>query len=72
MNPVKNTIEAVRLLVSGPDHYIVSLARTQDQVRQAQALRFQVFNIELEEGLFGNWAPNDVPIVRTQNDCKHG
>jgi putative hemolysin len=51
MNPVKNTIEAVRLLVSRPDHYTVSLARTTDQVRQAQALRFQVFNIELEEGL---------------------
>src|SRR5215831_15577777 len=51
MNPVKNTIEAVRLLVRRPDHYTVSLARTADQVRQAQALRFQVFNIELEEGL---------------------
>src|SRR5215471_4082052 len=51
MNPVKNTIEAVRLLVSRPDQYAVSVARTQDQVRQAQALRFEIFNIELEEGL---------------------
>jgi putative hemolysin len=51
MNPVRNTIEAVRLLVSRPDHYTVSLARTQDQVRQAQGLRFEVFNIELNEGL---------------------
>src|SRR5215510_14543987 len=51
MNPGKNTIEAVRLLVSSPDQYAVGLARTEDQVRQAQALRFEVFNIELEEGL---------------------
>lgn len=51
MNQVKNTIEAVRLLVSRPDHYTVSLARTEEQVHQAQGLRFEVFNIELEEGL---------------------
>ena len=51
MNPVTNTIEAVRLLVSRPNHYTVTIARNKDQVRQAQALRFEVFNMELKEGL---------------------
>ena len=51
MNPVQNTIDAVRLLVSNPDQYVVSLARSDDEVRRAQALRFEVFNLELNEGL---------------------
>jgi putative hemolysin len=51
MNPVKTTIDGVRLLVSHPDHYVVGLARSQEEVQQAQALRFEAFNLELKEGL---------------------
>jgi len=44
-------LESVRLLVSSPAHYTTRLARTADEVRAAQSLRFQVFNVELNEGL---------------------
>ncbi len=44
-------IESVRLVVSSPVHYATRLARNQDEVRAAQALRYQVFNLELNEGL---------------------
>lgn len=45
------TLESVRLLVSSPAHYTTRLARNTDDVRAAQALRYQVFNVELNEGL---------------------
>jgi putative hemolysin len=45
------TLESVRLLVSSATHYITRLARNTDEIRAAQALRFQVFNLELNEGL---------------------
>jgi putative hemolysin len=42
-----------RLTASGPKgrSYTARLARSPDEVRAAQALRFQVFNLELKEGL---------------------
>jgi len=51
MNVVKTTLDSVRLLVSSPANYATRLARNADEVRAAQALRFQVFNLELNEGL---------------------
>jgi putative hemolysin len=48
---VNTTLDSIRLLVSSPAHYATRLARNRDEVRAAQALRFQVFNLELNEGL---------------------
>jgi putative hemolysin len=45
------TLESVRLLVSAPSQYATRLARDVSEVRAAQALRYQVFNVELNEGL---------------------
>jgi putative hemolysin len=44
-------LESVRLLVSLPAHYETRLAREAAEVRAAQELRYQVFNLELNEGL---------------------
>ncbi len=44
-------IESARLLVSSQAHYAIRLARDEDEVRAAQGLRYQVFNLELNEGL---------------------
>lgn len=44
-------IESARLLVSSTTHYAIRLARHPGEVRAAQALRYQVFNLELNEGL---------------------
>lgn len=48
---MSSTLESVRLLVSLPTHYKTRLARNDAEVRAAQELRFQVFNLELNEGL---------------------
>jgi len=56
VNIVNTAIESVRLLVSSPTHYATRLARNIDEVRAAQALRFQVFNLELNEGLEQSYA----------------
>src|SRR5438876_1070368 len=40
-----------RLLVNPHAHYAARLARNAEEVRTAQALRFTVFNLELNEGL---------------------
>lgn len=48
---MNTTLESIRLLVSSPAHYATRLARNGDEVRAAQSLRFQVFNLELNEGL---------------------
>lgn len=40
-----------RLLVNPHAHYAARLAQNSDEVRAAQALRFTVFNLELNEGL---------------------
>src|SRR6266478_3227441 len=53
---VNTTLETVRLLVSSPIHYATRLARNMDEVRAAQSLRFQVFNLELNEGLEQSYA----------------
>ena len=51
MNVVATTLETARLLVSVPTHYMARLARNTDDIHAAQRLRFQVFNVELNEGL---------------------
>lgn len=45
------TLKVARLLVHQQGEYGLRLARTEDDVRAAQALRFAVFNLELNEGL---------------------
>src|SRR5262245_17883758 len=44
-------IEPLRLLAGSTSAYAVRLARGASDVRAAQALRFEVFNLELNEGL---------------------
>jgi putative hemolysin len=41
----------MRLIVNAPAHYAMRLAQGTDEVRAAQTLRFEVFNLELNEGL---------------------
>jgi putative hemolysin len=53
---MNTTLESIRLLVSSPAHYATRLARTEDDIRAAQSLRFQVFNLELNEGLEQSYA----------------
>jgi putative hemolysin len=50
------TLETARLLISARAHYTTRLARNADEVRAAQALRFEVFNLELHEGLASSYA----------------
>ena len=45
------TLESVRLLVGSRTQYETRLASDLREVREAQALRYQVFNLELKEGL---------------------
>jgi putative hemolysin len=56
MSAVKTTLDTVRLLVSSPTHYATRLARSTEDIRAAQSLRFQVFNLELNEGLEQSYA----------------
>src|ERR1700756_492040 len=56
ISAVDTTLETVRLLVSSPVHYVTRLARNTEDVRAAQSLRFQVFNLELNEGLERSYA----------------
>ena len=56
MSAVKTTLNTVRLLVSSPTHSATRLARSMDDIRAAQSLRFQVFNLELNEGLEQSYA----------------
>ena len=44
-------LEVARLSTSSPATYATRLAQNIDEVRAAQTLRFQVFNLELKEGL---------------------
>lgn len=48
---VNATRESIRLVVSASGHYAVRLAKNPEDIRAAQTLRFQVFNLELNEGL---------------------
>lgn len=50
------TLAAARLLVSADTHYAVRLAQTDADVQAAQKLRFEVFNLELGEGLAHSFA----------------
>src|SRR5713226_4473818 len=56
MSTLETTLETVRLVVSSPTHYATRLARSMDDIRAAQSLRFQVFNLELNEGLEQSYA----------------
>jgi putative hemolysin len=56
ISAVETTLEAVRVVVSSPVHYRTRLARSTEDVRAAQSLRFQVFNLELNEGLEQSYA----------------
>jgi len=48
--------ESFRLLVNPTAQYAARLARDGDEIRAAQALRFQVFNLELNEGFAQSYA----------------
>lgn len=48
---MQTLLEPVRLLTSSAQPYSTRLARDASEVRAAQALRFAVFNLELNEGL---------------------
>jgi putative hemolysin len=49
-------LKSVRLIVNAPAHYAARLARHAAEVRAAQALRFEIFNLELNEGLEQSFA----------------
>ncbi len=51
MNLVNATIQSARLIVSGSTDYTARLAVQPAEIRAAQTLRFEVFNLELNEGL---------------------
>jgi putative hemolysin len=53
---MKGTLDTVRLIVNAPAHYEVRLARNADEIRAAQVLRYEVFNLELNEGLPQSYA----------------
>ena len=53
---MSTTLDTVRLLVSAPTQYATRLARNTEEVRAAQVLRFEVFNLELNEGLASSHA----------------
>lgn len=51
MSSITGTLAAARLLVSADSPYAIRLARSDADVQAAQKLRFEVFNLELGEGL---------------------
>jgi putative hemolysin len=51
-----STNDTVRLSVSSVADYKARVAQNADEVRAAQALRFEVFNLELHEGLEQSYA----------------
>jgi len=48
---MNKALESVRLLVNAPAQYTTRLAQTPADLEAAQILRYEVFNLELEEGL---------------------
>jgi putative hemolysin len=50
------SIESVRLLLGTPGRYATRLARSTADLVAAQTLRYEVFNLELKEGLAGSYA----------------
>jgi putative hemolysin len=53
---MKTTLDAFRLLVASRAQYATRLARNLDEIQAAQRLRFEVFNLELNEGLAKSFA----------------
>lgn len=53
MNLIKET---VRLVVGASAQYTTRLARSEQEIQAAQTLRFEVFNLELNEGLAHSYA----------------
>jgi putative hemolysin len=53
---MKSTLGSIRLIVASPAQYSARLACHPDEVRNAQMLRFEVFNLELNEGLDQSFA----------------
>jgi putative hemolysin len=53
---MNTTLDSIRLIVTSPALYATRLARDVAEIRAAQALRFQVFNLELNEGLAESFA----------------
>jgi putative hemolysin len=53
---VNITTASVRLSVRSAGQYAVRLASSLEEVRAAQALRFEVFNLELKEGLADSYS----------------
>lgn len=67
---MKTPIEALRLLVGANRSYNVRLACTAEDVRAAQALRFSVFNLELQEGLDESFCTG-LDVDRFDPVCDH-
>ncbi len=53
---MNQTLESVRLLVGTSPQYATRIARHPVEIQAAQQLRFQVFNLELNEGLAQSYA----------------
>ena len=53
---MQTLLEPVRLLTSSASAYAICLARDSSEIRAAQALRFAIFNLELNEGLEHSYA----------------
>lgn len=51
MSATKDILGTIRAAVSSPAHYVARLARDAADLHAAQVLRYQVFNVELQEGL---------------------
>jgi putative hemolysin len=51
LNRMKTLLEPARLLTSAPSLYAPRIARDTTELHAAQALRYNVFNLELNEGL---------------------
>lgn len=51
MKTVESNLRADRLLIDAPLSYAARLARTGEEIQAIQTLRFEVFNLELGEGL---------------------
>lgn len=48
---MKSIERPIPLIVSAPEHYRARIAADPEEIRVAQRLRFEVFNVELHEGL---------------------
>jgi len=53
---MKTALDSIRLIAGSPAQYATRLARNLAEIRVAQTLRFEVFNLELNEGLAESFA----------------